>query len=169
VIETINEIKFFEKAISFLNEIGIETIYETIDNEDCFLPGFLITKGKIIIDKNKIKFPGDVLHEAAHIAVVSAADRSELNGKDIAKRKDAAAEEMMAIAWSYAACIHLEIDPHFVFHENGYKGDGAAIVENFEKGNYIGVPVLQWLGMTTTSTGEGNEFTYPAMIKWLRD
>ncbi|MEP7230699.1 MAG: hypothetical protein ABI691_10635 [Ginsengibacter sp.] len=158
-------IVFFEKAILFLDEIGIETAFEMIDNEDCFLPGFTIKNGKIIIDRNKIKFHGDILHEAAHIAVVPAEDRMLLNGKNIGSRKDAAAEEMMAIAWSYAACIHLKIDAHFVFHENGYKGGGGSIVENFNNGNYIGVPVLQWLGMTSTQ----NEVVYPVMIKWLRD
>ena len=169
MIDVIDEIIFFEKAISFLNEIGIETAYNTISDEDCFLPGLLILNGKIFIDKNKIKFYGDVLHEAAHIAVVPSADRNKLNGVDIGKRKDAAAEEMMAIAWSYAACVHLNLDPHFVFHENGYKGGGDSIVKNFEAGNYMGVPVLQWLGMTTTSKEAGNKFIYPAMIKWLRD
>src|SRR6476659_315301 len=147
-----SDVILFEKAVRFLREIGIEILTGTIDTESSFLPGFFIEKGKIIMDKNNIKFPGDILHEAAHIAVVPSADRSLLDGKSIGKRKDAAAEEMMAIAWSYAACMHLKIDPHFVFHENGYKGGGASIVKNFEKGNYIGVPVLQWLGMTTVST-----------------
>jgi len=164
-----NDVILFEKAICFLDEIGIETAYGTMGDEAGFLPGFLIEKGKIIIDKNKIKFHGDILHEAAHIAVVPLADRSRLDGKNIGKRKDAAAEEMMAIAWTYAACIHLKIDPHFVFHENGYKGGGGAIVENFERGQYVGVPVLQWLGMTTTSPQKDHKLNYPVMIKWLRD
>ena len=164
-----NNVILFEKAICFLDEIGIETVSGTMDDEAGFLPGFLIEKGKIIMDKNKIKFPGDILHEAAHIAVVPSADRTLLDGKNIGKRKDAAAEEMMAIAWTYAACIHLKIDPHFVFHENGYRGGGAAIVENFERGEYIGVPVLQWLGMTTTSPQKDHKLNYPSMIKWLRD
>jgi len=159
----------FEKAICFLHEIGIETVHRTFDDEVSFLPGFLIEKGKIIMDLNKIKFHGDILHEAAHIAIVPSAERGLLDGKNIGKRKDAAAEEMMAIAWTYAACVHLKIDLHFVFHENGYKGGGAGIVENFERGNYIGVPVLQWLGMTNTTPGKDDKAVYPAMIKWLRD
>ncbi len=158
----------FEKIIGFLNEIGIETCYRKLDDEDCFLPGFLIENGKIIIDKDKLLYPGDILHEAGHIAVVPAAERKNLKGPLIAKRNDAPAEEMMAIAWSYAACIYLNIDPVFVFHEQGYKGGGLNIVENFQDGRYIGVPVLQWLGMTTTDTQSGFP-VYPAMIKWLRD
>jgi len=164
-----DEIIFFERAISFIRELGIEITYAAVDDADCFLPGLLIAKGKIVIDKNKMKFPGDILHEAAHIAIVPSAERKYLDGKNIGIRTDAAAEEMMAIAWTYAACIHLEIDPHFVFHEHGYKGGGGAIVENFENGNYIGVAVLQWLGMTSTSTGDDDGITYPGMKKWMRD
>ncbi len=164
-----DEIIFFEQAMSFIDEIGIETIYAAIDDDECFLPGLLIAKGKIIIDENKMKFPGDILHEAAHIAVVPSGERKDLDGKNIGTRKDAGAEEMMAIAWTYAASVHLEIDPQFVFHEHGYKGGGNTIVKNFEQGNYIGVPVLQWLGMTTTSTGNDSELTFPAMKKWMRD
>ena len=51
-----NDVILFEKAICFLGEIGIETVYGTMDDEAGFLPGFLIEKGKIIMDKNKIKF-----------------------------------------------------------------------------------------------------------------
>lgn len=163
-----NELIYFEKALQFLNEIGVETSYQNIDDKDGFLPGFLIKQGKIIIDKSKVKFHGDILHEAAHIAVTPANERAYLNGKNIGERKDAAAEEMMAIAWTYAACIYLAIDPIFVFHENGYKGGGAAIVADFKKGNYFGVPVLEWQGMTVT-VSEKNQLIFPAMIKWMRD
>jgi hypothetical protein len=157
----------FEKALVFLQEIGIPTECRTLQPEDCFLPGLLIDKGRIMVDKALLQYPGDIVHEAAHIAVVPAEERSSLSGPGVGKRKDAPAEEMMAIAWSYAACIHLDIDPHFVFHQEGYKGGGAEIVANFREGRYFGVPMLQWLGMTTTANESA--VAYPAMIKWLRD
>jgi hypothetical protein len=159
---------YFQKTTDFLHSKGIETVYRTLADNDCFLPGLLVEDGKIIIDVNKLLYPGDILHEAAHIAVIPAAERSTLNGFLISKRLDAAAEEMMAIAWSYAACIFLDIDPSFVFHKNGYKEGGDNIIENFKEGRYIGVPLLQWLGMTTTDSNIGQPL-YPAMIKWLRD
>ena len=86
MIET-DEIIFFERAISFIREIGIETAYAVIDDGECFLPGLLIAKGKIIIDKNKMKFPGDILHEAAHIAIVPSAERKDLDGKNIGTKE----------------------------------------------------------------------------------
>jgi hypothetical protein len=157
----------FEKALYFIEEIGIEVEFGAIPHNDCFLPGLLIEQGRIVVDRNGLQFPGDILHEAGHLAVVPAAERKMLSGNTIGERKEAPAEEMMTIAWSYAACIHLTIDPTFVFHEQGYKRGGAAIVENFRSGRYFGVPVLEWLGMTTTV--ESVTPVYPAMIKWLRD
>ena len=155
------------KSINFINEIGITTEYKVITSDVCFLPGLLIEQGKIIIDRDKLRFPGDILHEAGHIAVVPAAERYVLDGPAVGERKDAPAEEMMAIAWSYAACIHLDIDPTFVFHVEGYRGGSASIIENFSAGRYFGVPVLQWLGMTASFGSSAG--VYPCMIKWMRD
>ncbi len=59
-----------------------------------------------------------------------------------------AAEEMMAIAWSYAAVMHLQIDPAIVFHSAGYRGGGQNLIDNFRQGRYIGVPMSQRLGLT---------------------
>ena len=157
----------FDIALQFINEIGIATDFRKVNEDECFLPGLLIENGNIVIDTDKLKYQGDILHEAAHIAIVPSAERRSLHGYSIAQRNDAAAEEMMAIAWSYAACIHLDIDPAFVFHPHGYKEGAQNIIENFRQGRYIGVPVLQWLGMTSTSAFDDK--VYPAMIKWLRD
>lgn len=163
-----NKSQALQKALDFLRQIGIETAYRPLPAASCFLPGLLIEKGCIIIDPDGLRYPGDILHEAAHLAVIPAAERATTDGPAIGSRKDAAAEEMMAIAWSYAACVHLQVDPAFVFHEQGYKGGGASIVENFSEGRYFGVPVLEWLGMTTTNADDGAA-TFPAMKKWLRD
>ena len=91
--------EFLEKCISFLNEIGIETKFEKLDGH-CFLPGLSIRAGAVIIDTGLLKYPGDILHEAGHIAVVSAAERPTLSASAIEKRERREAEEMMAIAWS---------------------------------------------------------------------
>jgi hypothetical protein len=159
-----------ERAIAFIRSIGIEVSYQTLE-ENTFLPGLLIHNGGICIDAAKLKYPGDVLHEAGHIAVVPEADRATLTADAIALRKNNAAEEMMAIAWSYAACKHLEIDPYFVFHETGYKGSGHTIADQFNEGNSFGVPMLQWAGMTAEpkSAADFGLPAYPVMAKWMRD
>lgn len=160
----------FDQVVSFLRETGIPVYFDTIEGQT-FLPGISISNGTILVDKDKLTYPGDILHEAGHIAVVPAADRSTLSEDSIAKREQREAEEMMAIAWSYAACVHLGIDATFVFHENGYKGGGGSIADNFKAGRYFGVPMLQWTGMALERKKEEAPDlpVYPAMIKWLRD
>ncbi len=156
-------------CIPFLNSLGIPTIYSEI-NKACFLPGFLIKNGGIVIDLNKLLYPGDILHEAGHIAVVPAAERALLTNEIILLSKNREAEEMMAIAWSYAACLHLHLDPLIVFHENGYHGNGESIIENFQAGRFFGVPTLQWCNMTTESRyARKGDIVSPEMKKWLRD
>jgi len=159
-----------DKCIEFLQGIGI-IIREVKLPVTGFLPGLSIDEGSILIDKEALKYPGDILHEAGHIAVVPAAERLTLDAATIEKRPDRAAEEMMAIAWSYAACVYLEIDPYFVFHDDGYKGGGSHIADCFSNKQYFGLPMLQWIGLTCDEKNavEKGIPPYPAMIKWLRE
>ncbi len=133
--------------MQFLNRIGIPTRLAELP-ADSFLPGLSIQEGRIDVDREALKYPGDILHEAGHIAVVPAADRRTLNTASIATRKDRDAEEMMAIAWSYAACLGIELAPCFVFHDDGYRGGGSYIADNFKEKKYFGLPMLQWIGLT---------------------
>jgi hypothetical protein len=159
-----------EKAVSFIRGIGIPVTFNRLEKA-CFLPGISIDKGSIIIDSEKLKYPGDILHEAGHIAIVPAADRTTLNEQAILLREQRNAEEMMAIAWSYAACIYLNIDAGFVFHDEGYKGGGSEIAENFRQGRYFGVPMLQWVGLALDkkNAAEQGKPAYPSMLQWLRN
>lgn len=160
----------FDKSVDFLRAIGIPVHFRQIET-DCFLPGISIVNGEIVVDMEKLKYPGDILHEAGHIAVVPASERSSLNEHSIAQREQRDAEEMMVIAWSYSACVHLGIDASFVFHDEGYKGGGGSIADNFKNGNYFGVPMLQWVGMALEKKNEEkpDKPVYPAMLQWLRN
>ncbi len=81
------------------------------------------------------------------------------------------AEEMMAIAWSYAAAVHLRIDPAIVFHAAGYRGGGANLRDAFSRGGGVGVPMLQFYGMTFDRKRAAEEGVpaYPCMRYWLRE
>lgn len=162
--------ELLEKCMGFLREIGISCKDGKLE-PDSFLPGLSIENGGIIIDRDALLYPGDILHEAGHIAVVPAAERERLNTAAIAMRPNREAEEMMAIAWSYAACIHLGLDPYFVFHESGYKGGGNAIADNFREKKYFGLPMLQWLGFTVDEkhAAIAGVEPFPHMIRWLLD
>ena len=165
----IDEMALLEQCVEFLHTIGIETTFRKIGNKS-FLPGLLINNGTIIIDKDALQHPGDILHEAGHIAVVPGNDRPSLSERNIITRKDREREEIMAIAWSYAACIHLLIDPFFVFHEQGYRGGRDYITDSCRLKSYIGLSMLERIGLTVTEKKASrlNVPSYPQMIKWLR-
>jgi hypothetical protein len=159
----IEESLYFRQALQFIEDIGINVRFGEVPAHS-LIAGICIKDGAVVIDLQHLIQLGDVLHEAGHIAVVPFRDRTSLCNKSIAERGDAAAEEMMAIAWSYAACLYLKLPVEFVFHSNGYGGGGAHLASNFESGNFLGVPMLQHRGLCAR-LADGGPF-YPAMKKW---
>jgi hypothetical protein len=155
-----------DKIANFLIKIGIEVTRTRLQRQT-FLPGVSVDHGVILIDETKLLYPGDLLHEAGHLAVIPAQQRKQ--AQDNVSKK--ASEEMMAIAWSYAALVHLGLEPWVVFHEGGYRGWSEALIENFTQGRYIGVPMLQWIGLTADEkrAKETGVRPYPDMKKWLLD
>lgn len=165
-----NEV-IIQKMIQFVTEIGITVSFGVIPKHKEFLKGICIYKGGLLIDLVSLTNPGDILHEAAHLAVAKSSDRILMDGVLETNTDKSAGEEIMAIAWSYAAAIHLKIDPLIVFHENGYKNGGENIVNNFSEGRYLGLPLLQWVGLTLDEKNAALQdlAPFPKMIKWLRD
>ena len=162
--------ELLDRLTNFLQEIGITIVFRKLEG-NCFLPGIQIISGEMHIDRDLLLYPGDILHEAGHIAIVSPQERHTLNDLSIGERPMREAEEMMAIAWSYAVAKHLNIDPFLVFHDQGYKGGGSYIAESFEAGNYFGVPMLQWTGLAIErpDPDDPSRPVYPALLKWIRD
>ena len=155
----------------FVRSIGIEVNFDTI-TEETFLPGILISNGRLIIDTDQLLYPGDILHEAGHIAAMPAAERNSLRGNIgmVKNASEALGEEMMAIAWSYAACVTIGIPPEIVFHEHGYKGASQWYIQQYTSGNYLSLPLMQWAGFCydTVKATEHGALPYPHMIKWMR-
>jgi hypothetical protein len=145
-----------ERLITFLVRIGLEVRAGAVTGPS-FLPGIAIEAGVLVVDAERLLYPGDLLHEAGHLALLDPHVRATID----ASTGPDGGFELGAIAWSYAAALHLGIDPAIVFHEAGYRGASASILDNFRAGRYIGVPMLEWLGLTTAAD-------YPAMRAWLR-
>lgn len=150
---------------AFLHKIGIAVSEEPLDGET-FLPGLRIRNGVLVVDRQRLAYPGDILHEAGHIAVTAAADRAGTTGNVTEDHPEKTGEEMAVMLWSYAACKAIGIPPETVFHPDGYKGDNEWILENYRNANYIGLPLLKWMGLTQGTEGKP---PFPAMTKWLRD
>lgn len=150
------------RIVAFLDRIGIETIAEPL--QDTFLPGLTVRKGALVYDP-AIPYPGDLLHEAGHIAVTEPALRPTLDTVS-----DNQAEEMAAMAWSYAAAIEIGIDPAIVFHDGGYRGASDNLREAFDTGWSLGTPMLQYYDMTGLPKDAERIGlpTYPRMARWLR-
>ncbi len=145
--------------IEFLRGIGL-AVEERALTIPTILPGITVDKGGLVVDRAQMAHPGDLLHEAGHLAVLPKAEREGLS-------VDVGADgglEVGAMAWSYAAAVHLGLPAEVVFHDEGYKGGASALRDNFTKGHYIGVPILQWRGL---ADAPGAETGYPAMKQWL--
>ena len=150
--------ELINKLSGFVQSKGVPVRMEPIEGET-FLPGLSISDGTLVVDVSRLEWPGDILHEAAHIALAPPSRRATTGGKlDVTP-----AQEMAALAWSYAAAVSAEIDPAIVFHEGGYKQGGAQLLAQYASGlppGGPGVPMLQWYGMTTA---------FPRMNLWLRE
>jgi ABC-type transport system substrate-binding protein len=146
---------------AFLDRVGIAVEIQPIDGNS-FVPGLTVVSGAIRIDPSIAAFPGDLLHEAGHIAVADPGRRSAM--ADVGADP---AEEMAAIAWSVAAARACDIPLSVLFHPEGYKGGSESLIENFSEGRTFGVPLLAWWGMTNEHGADG-AIVFPAMARWLR-
>ena len=155
-----------KKIIDFLDEIGIPVI-ETKLSDNCFLPGLAIEKNTILMDPERMKYPGDLLHEAGHIAVTAEELRPLIGTDEMDPSWPTDGDELAAVLWSYAALTHLDIQPEVVFHPNGYKNQSTWLIEQFQSENYIALPLLEWMGFCFSSERNGVA-PFPNMIKWMR-
>ena len=158
------------KIAGFLTEIGLAVCPAKLDGQT-FLPGILVSRGALLVDEKKLAFPGDLLHEAGHLAVAPAAYRAQLSDEVILPDVNLALLEAQAILWSYAACLHLGIAPQIVFHEGGYRGRSEELLFNFSLGIFAGVGGLEEYGMTYADRNAAKlgVAPFPQMRKWLRD
>lgn len=150
-------------VVVFFDAIQLEYRFEQLASKT-FLPGLMIQEGRLIIDPDKLTYPGDTLHEAGHIAVTPEAGRPALTG-DVHKCGHDPGDEMAAIAWSWAALQAIGGPPEFLFHPDGYKRGSESYIEAFSSGHGFGYPLLAWYGMTEMPTEPGG---FPSMKLWLR-
>jgi hypothetical protein len=152
------------RILAFLESVAIAVAMERLE-EETFLPGLGVRDGILVVDPERLEWPGDLLHEAGHIAVTEPGARPRLS----AIVSDPG-EEMAAIAWSYAAAVEIGLDPAILFHEGGYRGGSRAMIDNFTAGRDVGVPMLQYFGMSAgrAQTAPPDARPYPHMERWLR-
>lgn len=150
-----------DRIVAFLRAIGIPVTEDAVA-ADSFLPSVAVVNGGIVVDRARLQWPGDILHEAGHLAVLPV----EARGGDV---PDDGALELAAMAWSFAAAVELGIAPGVVFHEGGYHGRGPSLAQTYAMGLLIGLPELVAAGMAHGPlTAPDGAPIYPAMVRWLR-
>ncbi len=149
------------RIVDFLRGIGITVREGDLGDAEPFLPGIAVREGVLVFDPERLTWPGDLLHEAAHIAIAPPEARPLMTGEVEVPGLDLATIEKAAVPWSYAAALHVGIDPALVFHEGGYRGMSAGLLRTFGFGVYPGLNLLVDAGMTTPQL-------FPRMTRWLR-
>jgi hypothetical protein len=143
-----------DAILAFLSSIGIPVEARDLP-DDTFLPGMALIDGVLCYDPDRPFAPGDLLHEAGHLAVV------EPEARAAGPVQGDGGEEMAAIAWSYAAALAIGLPVEALFHPDGYRGGAQALIDNFQARRFIGVPLLHYYGLC-------DQADYPRMERWVR-
>jgi hypothetical protein len=151
------------KILDFFTDIGI-IHQQTSISSPTFLPGILIDNGMLLIDKDLLTHPGDLLHEAGHIAITPQYKRLDLSG-DVHQCGHSGGDEMAAIAWSWMALKKMKLDPEVLFHSDGYKGASETYIKAFTSGPAFGFPLLGYFDMCDYSDPQRQPL---GMSRWLR-
>jgi hypothetical protein len=179
-----------DPIVAFLRQVGFGVEFGP-GAAGGFLPGVNIQAGVIHVDPETLVSPGDLLHEAGHMAILPKKFRPHL-GTDLQADMEAAiaAEadpalngliqqgEFMAQAWSYAAALHLGLPPECIFFPGSYKVDayeGTHPMQKWlESGTHHGPSGLAQAGMTGFSglfafMGDNGLAPFPHMARWVQE
>ncbi|WP_273020652.1 hypothetical protein [Oceanicaulis sp. UBA2681] len=173
----------------FLTAIGLPVTRAQLPS-DSFIPGVAVRHGALKVDPDQLGSPGDILHEAGHLAVTPARLRGRLDA-DIDACASALIDdphlkvteteasilnrtEPLAIAWSYAAALEAGVSPECVFWEQGYGGQHGGspqlVMMQVAQGLFPGVLGLAQSGFCAAPPPFGDPADpapFPKMRRWL--
>lgn len=158
-----------DRITAFLRDIGIP-VHERAVGDGAFLPGVRVVGGEIEFERARLRWPGDLLHEAGHIAVTPPALRPRLPEALDGHPIDAPGGEIEATAWAWAALVALGLPAEVLFHEGGYHGRSASLAMTYSLGVYPGAAGLAAAGLTLLGPDAiaAGVPPYPHMTRWLR-
>ena len=160
-----------ERIAAFLRDIGIAVEPADLSDEEPFLPGIAVVAGELRVDEARLEWPGDLLHEAAHVAVAPPDARPRMTGDVAVPGLDMDVLEKAAVPWSYAAALAIGIEPAVVFHGGGYRGKSEGLLTTFGFGVYPGLNLLEDAGMAVgpVRSAQLGVKPFPHMLRWLRE
>jgi hypothetical protein len=159
-----------DAILTFLHEIELPVSEGSVPPHS-FLPGLCVSRGTMVFDRSALRWPGDLLHEAGHVAVTPSSLRTGLDDALDFAGAVPHAGEVEATAWAYAAIVHLRLPPSILFHEGGYRGHSAGLIMSYSHGVYPGAFGLAQAGMTLVGREAqlAGVAPYPRMTRWLRE
>ena len=162
--------EYLPQIIHFIEEIGLSVIEKDLP-ENTFLPGLELGAACIYVDYQKLKYAGDFLHEAGHLAVTTTKQRLAVGTHALELPWPTDGEEIATVLWSYAAVQYLRLPLDVVFHAGGYKNDSDWLISHFESGQFIGLVLLQWMGLAYDEQQIKTQGmpAFPVMQRWLRE
>jgi len=156
--------------VAFLESIGMAVEARSL-GPDTFLPGVTIEQGAVLYDPERLEWPGDLLHEAGHIAVAPPHLRPSLSDRIPPELLGPHAGEPEATAWAFAATVAIGLPVEVLFHGGGYHGRSAGLAFTYSHGVYPGLAGLAACGMALgpAHAAQAGASPFPAMVRWLRE
>lgn len=174
------------RCVAFACDLGIDARIGRRRWVNEFLPGILVWRGKLRINPAHTVGYDDICHELGHLATLPSIIRPYAIG-DVDSSTAAYAKsyldchkfivgpageedpicrallqcgEAEAIAWGYAAQIHLGLDPRLILADCT-EHETYTIMWELSEGSHYGVAGLAAAGMTTKRT-------FPKMKRWIQ-
>jgi hypothetical protein len=154
-------------------------------NDLCFWDGIKTTNGTLTVNPD-VAHPGDLLHEAGHLAILPVAARTALSGDNLGDiefteayqacfaidQRLGYATDSAATGWGILACIELGLDLSIVFANGFYTGEGEqyALTAKSTMGKPLGnewVNDLYYLGMVAKKSSTAPLF-WDIDVMWSR-
>lgn len=179
--------------LEFLNRVGIPAIAVTGDEAvaKAFTPHVLIKNGTLEVDVDHV-FPGNILHEAGHLAIVPAPFRHLASGTLGAVQKAMGAyfeanpggmmvypedpicraimqcSDTEATAWQFAAAQEVGLPDELLFPDDAFDGQGPENLQRLKANSYFGINGLQAAGWTRVRANPRSTVpVYPKLAFWL--
>ncbi len=96
-----------DSILAFLDEIKLLASEGVVPPDSC-LPGIRVSRGMLVFDRATLRWPGDLLHEAGHIAVTPSSLRAALDDALDSSDSVPHAGEAEATAWAYVAIVRAQ-------------------------------------------------------------